>query len=153
MFPLSLKNIKHINKWEHFKNVVSCSDKQIHDFVEWIKAQPFYSNTEIVIVGDHLTMSSSIFSKDMDRTIYNTYINSIVQNKEHTKNRHFTALDTMPTILESIGYTIEGHKLGLGVSLFSGLPTLLEKGFTVDYLNKELDKESAIYNQFLFTNK
>ena len=134
---------------ENFKNVVSCSSQQINTFIDWIKAQPFYPDTEVVIVGDHLTMSSTIFSKDMDRTIYDVYINSSINDKTYTKNRQFTALDTLPTLLEGMGYTIEGHKLGLGVSLFSGLPTLLESGISVKDLDEELDKQSAVYNKLL----
>lgn len=144
---------KDVADEDNFKNVVSCADKQISEFVNWIKAQPFYENTEIVIVGDHLTMSNTIFRDDMDRTVYNVYINSAIQDKSHTKNRQFTALDTLPTLLEGMGYTIEGHKLGLGVSLFSGEKTLLEQGISVEKLNEELDKQSAIYNKFLYNEK
>ena len=89
---------------DYFKNVVSCSDSKIAAFVEWIKQQPFYDNTEIVIVGDHLTMGDTIFNDDMDRTVYDVYINPAVEvDKKLIKNRHFTALDTMPTILETLG--------------------------------------------------
>lgn len=141
---------KGVKDADNFKNVVSCSDMQITEFVEWIKQQPFYENTEIVIVGDHLTMSSTIFNDKMDRTVYDVYINSILQDKSHTQNRQFTALDTLPTILESMGYTVDGHKLGLGVSLFSGEKTLLEQGISLDKLNTELDRQSKVYNKLLF---
>lgn len=134
---------------EYFKNVVSCSSLQISAFVDWLSQQPFYENTEIVIVGDHPTMSSTIFSKDMERPIYNVYINTVFKETPYAKNRHFTALDTMPTILEGLGYKIDGHKLGLGVSLFSGEQTLLEK-LGLDTLNSELEKQSAIYNKLLY---
>jgi len=141
---------KGVKDNDNFKNVVSCSDSQIAKFVEWIKEQPFYDDTEIVIVGDHLTMSSTIFTKQMDRTVYNVYMNASISDKSHTQNRQFTALDTLPTILESMGYIIDGHKLGLGVSLFSGEPTLLEQGLSVNKLNSELDKQSKVYNKLLF---
>lgn len=141
---------KGVQDKDNFKNVVSCADKQIAEFIDWIKAQPLYENTEIIIVGDHLTMSSSIFNEAMDRTVYDVYINSSLQDKRYTQNRRFTALDTLPTILESMGYIIEGHKLGLGVSLFSGLPTLLEQGISIKELDRELDKQSKIYNKILF---
>lgn len=134
---------------EYFKNVVSCSSQRIAAFVDWVKEQPFYDNTEIVIVGDHLTMSSEIFNESMDRKVYNVYINSNFLTTPYAKNRKFSALDTMPTVLESMGYTIEGHKLGLGVSLFSGEPTLLER-MDVDVLNEELQKQSAVYNKLLY---
>ena len=136
---------------QYFKNVVSCSDSKIASFIEWIKQQPFYENTEIVVVGDHLTMGDTIFNDTMDRSVYNVYINSAVKpDKMIAKNRQFTALDTMPTILETMGYKIEGHKLGLGVSLVSGEKTLLENGLSVKELDQELDKQSLIYNKLLY---
>ena len=137
----------------YFKNVVSCADSKIADFVEWVKRQPFYENTEIVVVGDHLTMGDVIFSDGMDRTVYNVYINPLNEpDAGITKNRQFTALDTMPTVLESMGYKIDGHKLGLGVSLMSGEKTLLEDGIGIDVLDTELDKQSRIYNKLLSGN-
>lgn len=64
---------------EQLKNVVLCSDKQIHKFVEWIKKQPFYKNTTIVITGDHLSMEPTFFEdlSDYERTNFNLFINAI----------------------------------------------------------------------------
>jgi len=135
---------------EYFKNVVSCASLQISSLVEWIKAQPFYENTEIVVVGDHLTMNSTIFNNNMKRRVYNVYINALMPEKKvNLKNRRLTALDTMPTLLEGLGYKIDGRKLGLGVSLFSGEKTLLET-VGLETLDKELEKQSKIYNKLLY---
>ncbi len=134
---------------EYFKNVVSCASLLISSFVEWIKAQPFYENTEIVVVGDHPTMNSVIFNGNMERRVYNAYINADMPANVNPKNRQFTALDTMPTLLEGLGYTIDGRKLGLGVSLFSGKKTLLEK-VGLETLDNELEKQSKIYNGLLY---
>ena len=41
-----------------YANVMSCASRQVVDFVNWLKAQPFYENTTIVIVGDHLTIDT-----------------------------------------------------------------------------------------------
>ena len=46
---------------------------------------------------------------------------------DHTKNRGFCAVDLFPTTLAAMGCTIEGDRLGLGVNLFSDLPTLTER--------------------------
>ncbi|MBR5154398.1 MAG: sulfatase-like hydrolase/transferase [Alphaproteobacteria bacterium] len=134
----------------NYKNVVSCSSSKIANFINYLKAQPFYDNTEIVIVGDHLTMGNNIFEKGADRAIYNVYMNPSHDMPSKIKNRKFTALDTMPTILESLGYEIDGGKLGLGTSLFSGKQTLLEEGMTVEELNYELEKQSHVYNKILY---
>lgn len=133
---------------DYFKNVISCADYQIANFVKWIQNQSFYENTEIVIVGDHLAMNDKLFGEIAGRKVFNVYINS--KQSEVTENRSFSALDTMPTVLESLGFEIYGHRLGLGTSLFSTEKTLLERGFTAQELGEELDKSSKIYNYLLF---
>ena len=40
-----------------YGNVMSCSSKQVAEFVKWIQRQKFYENTTVVITGDHLTRS------------------------------------------------------------------------------------------------
>ncbi len=114
---------------EQYENVMSCSSRQVLDFVEWLQAQPFYENTTIIVTGDHLSMDRGYFSRNVDedyiRRSYNCFINSAVDT-ESDENRQFSALDMFPTTLAALGCTIEGEYLGLGVNLFSGKPTLIE---------------------------
>lgn len=114
---------------EQYENVMSCSSKQVAAFVEWLRQQDFYDNTTIVITGDHPSMDNGYFERNVDedytRRIYNCFINSAVDT-QHSKNRQFSALDMFPTTLAAMGCRIEGEKLGLGVNLFSGQPTLIE---------------------------
>ena len=39
----------NIKDEDFFKNVISCSSSKINNFVNWIKSQPFFANTEVVI--------------------------------------------------------------------------------------------------------
>jgi phosphoglycerol transferase len=64
------------------------------------------------------------------------------------KNRVFTTMDMYPTILGSMGVTIENERLGLGTNLFSGEETLSEK-YGNEYLFEELLKKSNFYNTAL----
>ena len=64
------------------------------------------------------------------------------------KNRLFTTLDFFPTILASLGASIEGNRLALGVNLFSDEQTLSEK-YGYETLFAELEKKSIFYNQNL----
>ena len=132
-----------------YANVFNCSSNMVYDFVSWIKEQDFYENTTIVLVGDHLTMQSDIFEleDDYQRTIFNTFINSSIDTK-YNKNRDFSTLDLFPTTLASLGVEIEGDRLGLGTNLFSGKETLIEK-YGLDYVNKEVLKNSSYYNNKL----
>ncbi len=130
-------------------NVIACADKQLYDFVEWIKGEDFYENTTIVITGDHLRMDKFCVGSDDeydDRRIYNCFINSA--HKDETdlpvKNRTFTVLDLFPTALSALGYEIDGDALGLGVNLFSGKNTLPEQmGF--EKFDAEHQKQSDFY--------
>ena len=115
---------------EQYSNVISCSSRQVLEFVEWLKQQPFYENTTIIVTGDHLSMDKGYFDRNVDedyvRRSYNCFINAAA-NTQFDENRQFSALDMFPTTLAAMGCTIEGEYLGLGVNLFSGKPTLIEK--------------------------
>ncbi len=128
-------------------NVIACADALLNEFIEWVQAQDFYENTTIVIIGDHLRSDTCIFKgvAQSDRRVYNCFINPAMSVDNDAKyNRIFTSLDLFPTILASMGYKIEGNRLGLGVNLFSGEQTLAEK-MTFDALNKETEKRSEYF--------
>lgn len=139
---------------DQYSSVISCSSDLVYEFVKWIQNQDFYDNTTIVITGDHLTMDIDFF-EDLDssyeRTVYNLFINSAV-NTENTKNRLFTSMDIFPTTLASIGATIDGNKLGIGVNLFSDEKTLAEK-YGIEKFREELSKTSIFYNKKFIYNK
>lgn len=136
-------------KWtSQYANALSCSSKRVYEFVEWIKAQPFYENTTIVICGDHLTMDSEFMdgvNDDYTRTVYNCFINSAV-TPIHSNNRQFGTFDIYPTTLAALGATIKGDKLGLGTNLFSEKETVTEMcGY--EKVELELQKKSIFYNE------
>ena len=138
--------------WEHneqYKNVISCASRQLYAFIEWIKQQDFYENTTIVIVGDHPSMDSGFFERNVDdsyqRTVYNCFINSLA-TPINTKNRTFGAIDLFPTTLAAMGCKIEGDRLGLGTNVFSDKPTLAEE-MGLDEFNAELKKKSDFYTK------
>lgn len=134
---------------EQYENVMSCSSRQVLEFVEWLKQQPFYENTTIVVTGDHLSMDKGYFSRNVDedyvRRSYNCFINSAVETG-FDKNRQFSALDMFPTTLAAMGCAIEGDYLGLGVNLFSGKPTLIEK-LGYEKFDEQLTMTSDYYGE------
>ena len=136
-----------------YENSYATESKLINEFVSWVKEQPFYDNTTIVIIGDHLAMQSNFINDTMfnNRSVYYCLINPYNKNKI-SSNRVFTALDTYPTIVSAIGGKIEGEKLGLGVNLFSGEKTLVEE-YGLEKLDKELQKKSEFYNKKILNIK
>lgn len=129
-------------------NVISCSDRQIYEFVEWCREQSFYENTTIVLIGDHLRMDTCLMENVIhkDRRVYNCFLNGFaeIETQEVTKNRVFTTVDIFPTILTAMGFEYDGDRLGLGTNMFSGKKTIAEE-IGCDKLNEELSKHSKYY--------
>lgn len=133
------------------KNVVSCTDRQVAEFIRWCQKQPFFEDTAIIVSGDHPRMDTDMVEgvDTYDRTIYNCFINCETGAIEQLNltNRTFTPMDIFPTTLAALGFKWDGERLGLGTNLFSQQMTLAEElGF--DYLNTELGKKSAYYPKF-----
>ena len=91
---------------------MSCSSRQVAEFIRWIRQQDFYENTTIVICGDHPSMDNGYFKRNVDeryiRRMYNCFMNAPVV-PEKSKHREFTSLDLFPTTLAAIGCEIEGR--------------------------------------------
>ncbi|MDO4454781.1 MAG: LTA synthase family protein [Eubacteriales bacterium] len=137
---------------EQYYNVIACADSQLSQFVEWVKEQPWYENTTIILCGDHLTMDARYadsVDEDFNRSIFQVIVNPAVEPKK-TEDRLYSALDMFPTTLAALGAEIEGEYLGLGVNLFSDQPTLCEKMGTEE-LADQIKQTSRYYNNnFLF---
>lgn len=131
---------------EQYANVISCSSRQVNEFINWIKEQPFYENTTIILSGDHLTMDPEFLSdvdEDYVRTTYNCIINAPIEPVREN-DREFATFDMFPTTLAALGVKIEGDKLGIGVNLFSDVETLTEI-YGYEELDLELQKKSEFY--------
>ena len=143
-----------ISKTEQMQAVISCSSRQLDNFIKWTKTQEWFNNTVIAVMGDHAMMAAprEIGFKDSDFTHYwlDFFINSAKSAENY--DRKFTSLDMFPTIMEAMGAEILEGKLGLGRSLYLNSPTLLEK-YGLDSLNSVLGKRSVEYDYFLFLNK
>lgn len=136
---------------KQFPYVVSCASRQVDNFIKWAKTQEWFKNTTIAVMGDHASMAEpeivGITKKNATHYWLDFFINSA--KDEPQQNRIFTSLDFFPTILESIGAEIPNGALGLGRSLYSTNPTLLEK-IGQDSLDNALKKRSSEYNYFLY---
>ncbi len=132
---------------EQYENVLSCSSRQVTEFINWVTEQDFYENTTIIICGDHPTMDAEYITANItegyERKVYNCFINAKVE-PSNAKNRTFCTLDMFPTFLASIGCSIQGNRLGLGTNLFSPVPTLCEEMGT-EAFNAEIAKFSGYY--------
>lgn len=140
-----------------YANVIAYSASETEKFVRWIQEQPFYENTTIILIGDHLSMDAVFFEnfdEEYTRTTFNLILNPAPElldiDKDRTQNRWWYNADMFPTILASIGVKIEGERLGLGTNLFSNQPTLFEmnggeKG--CEEVGKTFEYKSTFYNE------
>ena len=145
----------------HYANAIWNSDRDVYKFVKWIMAQPFYENTTIILIGDHISMETQFFkdyhfTPDYNRQQFNLVLNpdpSVANVGENiTRNRKWANWDMFPTIVASLGAKIDGEKLGIGTNLFSGAKTIYEEN-DVRKVNKELEKKSVLYNDKILQNK
>ncbi|HCU58947.1 MAG TPA: hypothetical protein DIC64_03095 [Alphaproteobacteria bacterium] len=128
------------------EDVVRCADTLLANFLDWLKEQPFYSDTTVFVLGDHIeTGNNSLYPKEKNRKIVNFVLNPspVFPEKPHTA---FTTLDIAPTVLNALGISFGQNGFGLGRSLLQEKQTLLEKmGYK---LETELMKSSKIYDSF-----
>ncbi len=130
-----------------YSMVMSCSSKQIAEFLDWIKAQPFYENTTVVLTGDHITMNVDYcadIDPDYQRKTYTVILNPAPGVEDPGYKRTYATMDLFPTTLAALGVSIEGDRLGLGTNLYSEKATLMETfGFT------ELDRLLGYHSEFM----
>lgn len=128
-------------------NVYRCVSQQLSGFIQWIKKQPIYKNTTVVIIGDHPNMSNvcklaSCTGHTRSPLVIFMNIPFKPKKYEHT----FSTFDLFPTILSSIGVKIKGNRLGLGTNLFSSKKTLLDAE-GLNTVTNALRKRDTFYNR------
>ena len=136
---------------EDYANVISCADRQILEFIDWIKQQDWYEDTAIVIVGDHTSMNNNFWDDldtDYNRRVYNCFINTKIDKQNVDYNyRIFYSMDLFPATLAALGEKIEGNRLGIGTNLFSDVKTIGEEIGQEEFETESL-KYSKYYNEY-----
>lgn len=133
-----------------YSNVMACSSHKVNDLINWIKEQPWYENTTIILSGDHLTMDKDYCDavpEDYQRTVLTTVINSPTE-RETEDRRTICTFDNFPTTLAALGVEIEGNRLGLGTNLYSAEPTLLER-YSKAEANEGLQQQSQLMDNLI----
>jgi len=129
------------------KDMVANASEMLYDFLKWCREQEWYSNTTIVVYGDHLERGNFISKKNKEqeerRHAIDFFENSLL-NSNFSKVRKFTTMDFFPTILHSIGVDWGQNALGLGRALDGTDPTLIEI-FEIDSLNTYLRQRNNLY--------
>lgn len=132
-----------------YAKAVRCSSRQVSDFMNWLSEQPYYEDTVIILVGDHLADLTSVGIRfgedDYIRTTYNCFIHA-QKTPEKPNSRVFSSMDMFPTTLSALGVEIDGSRLGLGTDLFSDQLTLCEM-LGAEQFVEEIQMSSDYYNE------
>lgn len=139
----------HYNEDSKYKNVLRCSSHMVDDFLGWMSQQPWFGNTVVMVVGDHTlqNLAAKAGLPKMEK-LYTTAFILNADSAARTVEKPFTNLDYAPTIMEAMGWSLSNHAFGLGRSLLSKEPTMLEI-YGLDSLNALLRQRSIQYDEFL----
>ena len=144
------------------RDAVRASSIMTKDFLEWAKKQPWYDNTVILIVGDHLwqmpekSAFTNFVKKSANRQIYNVFLNAhnVRKGVVHVDGG-WSSHDMAPTILDAMGIdyhattesgNVVKNRVGLGISLLSNKKTLVSE-YGIQHVNNELGRPSSFYNR------
>ena len=107
------------------------------------KYKGYLKNTQVVIQGDHLTMTNPLtdkINKAKHRTVYNLLIGDF--NGLSKANDHINHFDMLPTTLDFIGLKVEGGRAGLGYSAFNPI-----SASNAQKRNEEMQKNVLNYSK------
>ncbi len=117
-----------------FEDIVECASEQAADFVGFIKQSGYLRDTNVVILGDHLAVSNPVYDalrKIENRRIYNQFIS---QEPPRKNTEDILPFDLYPTLLQFIGFSVAGDRMGLGYSGFGQAPAASEQDRLEDLL-------------------
>lgn len=132
-----------------FPQSLQCASRQLADFLAWAESRPWFKNTVIAVMGDHtMEMLSAKAGVPKSEQLYwtNFILNPALPAPQ--KERQYSSFDIFPTLLEAMGFAVEGRSMGLGRSLFSDKPSLLET-YGKDVFDSLLRERSVQYDYFL----
>ncbi|MDR5868648.1 sulfatase-like hydrolase/transferase [Halomonas koreensis] len=122
---------------------VECAARLARGLIERLAAEGLLEDTLVVLASDHLSMRVSAWEALTEGPRANTFMllgNGLAPRR---LEREASTLDVLPTVLEAMGFAIERHRAGLGVSLLADEPTLVER-HGLEAINARLREETAL---------
>lgn len=101
-----------------YKDIVSCTADIVGSLIQYIKQRGYADNTDVVVIGDHLSMQtpiSALLESDASRSIFNRFYSTNYFAKNRNTIMHY---DLLPTMLYMLGFRFPYNRLGLGASAF-----------------------------------
>ncbi len=125
--PSCYESIKGAKEMDTTLLSVACTAGLTNQFIATAKQRGLLENTTIVLLSDHLSHLTTQTSKldNLTREIFTVVISSDIAPA--TTQKTGSMIDLYPTLLELLNLAPTEGKAGLGVSLLSDKPTLLEQ--------------------------
>ena len=140
------------------KNTVTCQSQIVSDFIDYMKDEGILDDTMVVVMADHqvfTTADIAEYKRDMGWTdqqqlpLFNAMWSP---DGIELARDDSTQANMFPTILEALGFGVEDHRAGLGVSLLvpesavSSQPTILDLNFA-DLANLYNSSSTDLYKK------
>ncbi|MGQ7246260.1 sulfatase-like hydrolase/transferase [Halomonas sp. V046] len=122
---------------------VKCSTWLTRRLIERLERSGHLDNTVVMIASDHLTMRVSAWDQLIQGPRTNTLMLMGDELEPGVVSTPATTMDTLPTVLEAMGFTIDWHRAGLGVSLLTQEPPLIKR-YGLEALNERMREETAL---------
>jgi len=114
----SCNKLKYTDGKNSILNSVHCADRLLSDYIEKIYALPNSKNITVILLSDHLHPGSEPTIDSLERiNRKNLFVvlNSPITDESLINIVNASQLDIAPTILHSLGYSIENFNLGRNV--------------------------------------
>lgn len=128
-------------------DVMACTAWMVADLVKFVRTSGYDADTNIVVIGDHLSPPNTLADKLAQvprRTIYNAFFARTPPQPNRDTIVHF---DLLPTILDFIGLHVDGGREGLGYSAFGPASVPLPNAETRAELGAHVLTPSRTYFQ------
>jgi len=125
--PICFKMFKDADQMDRSLLSVACTARLTRNFLRAAQTRGFLDNTVIVLMSDHLSQKNTQ-TRQLNQYERENFLLLLGLDKDIREiTKHSAMIDVYPTILDSLGLSPEKGKAGLGVSLLSLNPSLLEQ--------------------------
>ena len=136
-------------KFNDIRDAILATDRNISNFVKKIlEIREKREKLALCVIGDHALMADPDFLKNSgQRHIYNFFTGNLPAVPKIKQTAPFSTLDLAPTLLHMTGAQWATNRFGLGSSIFSNTPALIET-IGKKNLDEFLSKHSTRYEEF-----
>ncbi|MFY0666076.1 MAG: sulfatase-like hydrolase/transferase [Natronospirillum sp.] len=124
-------------------SAIRCSGSHVKSLLAEVDDLGIRDDTLVVLLSDHLAFKNTLHADLLGVSKQRRNYAVILGDQKTTNMREGTLMDIYPTLLEIMGFELEGNRAGLGRSLIGKTPTLLET-FGLNRLNNAINTNAPL---------